>query len=300
LDGPAGQDDVFDIDTIGFSPPEEMSQTSDWPAGSSLNINDGVSPMRQRSGIVCLVVLLAGSAPSARADLTIYLQDTNVQQGGYGTMNIYVSGTPSDTFNDYQLQLQITGSNIPPDILEFAPNPNTPGATSRTQDYSHLNAPNYLFPSDSGDASASGPGGFPEDFKGLPNNIFIAGDFTLSGNSYYPSANVPTINGPNTNVTLLASLLLYAPSALPTDTYTVSVSAADSSNPTYFNTNFDSSTDLNYVLSTASGFAGTVTIGSAVTVVPEPASTVFVLTAVPLYLGYQRMRRLLRSKAGSA
>ena len=75
--------------------------------------------MLTRIKIRCLAILLAGWTTPARADLSIFLQDTTVAQGGTGVLNIYLSGTSTDTFNDYQFQLQITGPNQPPDLLEM-------------------------------------------------------------------------------------------------------------------------------------------------------------------------------------
>src|SRR4051812_4223111 len=100
--------------------------------------------MLKRIAIGCLAVLLAELAPPARADLSIFVQDTTVTQGGYGVLNIWLGGDsngPND-FNNYSFELQIGGGLF----LQFAPNPSSPsGADSTTQSYSYLSAANYIF-----------------------------------------------------------------------------------------------------------------------------------------------------------
>ncbi len=228
-----------------------------------------------------LVIVLAGFAAPARADLVIYLQDTTVPNAGYGVMNIWLGSTsPStDAFNDYSVQLQITG----PNFLEFAPN-NINGPFQPTpgyQNYNYLLAAKYIFSGDSlfgiTDTNAGGPVG------GTNNQQFIITDSSLSGSSYVPPGNTTS------TFTLLASLVLYAFDTNPTDSYTVSVVAGSN---TYFNTNFDPTTNVSNSVGSADGYNGMANIGPAA--VPEPASIVLALTGLVLVTsvaGYARIRR---------
>lgn len=64
--------------------------------------------MMRRIAIGCFALLLAGMAAPARAELVIYAQDTTVNSGGYGYLNIYLAGEPTDLFDTYQVTLSIT------------------------------------------------------------------------------------------------------------------------------------------------------------------------------------------------
>ena len=46
--------------------------------------------MRRRMWISCLLIAFPLFTAPARADLTLFLQDTTVAQGGYGEMNIWI------------------------------------------------------------------------------------------------------------------------------------------------------------------------------------------------------------------
>ena len=77
--------------------------------------------MLRRIGICSLTLFLLGLAVPSRADLVISLQDTNVNQGGYGVLNVWLGSTTpaTDVFNNESFRLQVSG----PNFLEFAPNP---------------------------------------------------------------------------------------------------------------------------------------------------------------------------------
>ncbi len=250
-------------------------------ASSDSSTDAGVIFMRRSLCVIGLwMILVAGFAAPVRADLVIYLQDTTVPNKGYEVMNIWLgSDSPStDSFNDYSVQLQITG----PNVLQFAPNPSMPStATPQTQNYNYLSAANYIFSGDSlfgiSDVNAGTPVG------GTNNTQFIITDSSLSGANYVPPNNTP-------GVTLLASLVLYAFDTNPDDSYTVSVIAGTN---TFFNTNFDPTTNVRNGAGLADGYRGTASIGPAA--VPEPASIISALTGLALvtsFAGYARIRRM--------
>jgi hypothetical protein len=214
--------------------------------------------------ILLSVLALVGLAAPGRADLVIYLQDTTVPQGGTGVLNIWLGSTnpAADVFNNYSIQLQITG----PNLLEFAPNPVSPStSTPGTQTYSYLAAANYVFAGDSlFGSNDSNAGALP---AGQNNQQFIAFDQSLSLANHGPSGNTP-------GVTLLASLVLSAVSTNPGETYQVSVLQGANTffNQVDANLSVIPGTDLVTTMGTATGYNGTMLITGAQ--VPEPTALV--------------------------
>jgi hypothetical protein len=243
--------------------------------------------MPRREWILCLIVLFPLLTAPARADLTLFLQDTTVAQGGYGEMNIWIgsNSTQTDLFSNYSFELQITG----PNVLQFAPNPFEPSdATPQTQNYNYLSASNYIFPGDSLNGGTDSNGGL------LPGNQngqqFIGFDQSFDAANYAPANNLP-------GYTLLASVVLYAYDTNVGDIYTVSVVPGTN---TFFNQidpmTFQTipGTDLNDSASTMTGYTGKVMIGAAA--VPEPGSIVSGLAALGVGAVIYGARRL-RSRA---
>ena len=150
--------------------------------------------MPRRIAIAFLLIVLAGWAAPSRADFVISIGSTSIDQGSTGTIGVYLtstgtSGSP-DLLNFYSFALQITG----PNELQFAP--------TQSQDFSYLNAPNYVFNGDSNTWIT----GQPNPIAGYPtttaymNDTFIAGDSTYDGNPV-------SLTASNTPV-LLATLTL--------------------------------------------------------------------------------------------
>jgi hypothetical protein len=252
--------------------------------------------MTRRIAIVCLALVLAGISFEARAELVIYAQDTSLNSGGYGLLNIYLSGTPVDAFDTYQVTLSITPNPGSSGTVIFAPNgaaPDPANAASGEQPYNYLAASNYLFSGDSLDGIAGvNGGGYP---SGYAYTYFSVTDMSLSGSEYESSSdNPPTSSSPGT---LLASVLVYAESTNPGDTYSVNLVYNNSGGygDTFFTNN---GTDVSYSpsLGSSSGFTGTISISS----VPEPASVVSGLTGLVLIAGFRRVRRISRSRRASA
>jgi hypothetical protein len=117
------------------------------------------------------------------------------------------------------------------------------------------------------------------------NDTFIGTDSSFSFLSYAPKLTPATIGNPDSSLTLLASLVLQTPSQMIGDSFTVSVISTG----TYFNTNFDGSTNVGFNVSTADGFNGNVTIANQ-QIVPERASTLAGLTGALLLTGYGVLR----------
>lgn len=252
--------------------------------------------MRGTIWIGCLVILLAGVAPSARADLSIFIQDTTVAQGGYGVVNVWLgsSSPTTDVFNNYSLELQITGGNF----LQFANNnPNGPFQSDpTTQNYNYLSASNYIFNQNGQDSlnglTASNAGG-PVSNTG--NQEFIVGDQSFSFSTYSPSSNNP-------GDTLLASLvLLYTgPSNSVGATYSVSVVSGGNTSFNQVDPNTFlpiSGTDLTYSQDTSqTGYTGTATVSPASISTPEPSSLVIVSIALVFLACFQGVCCLRRRK----
>jgi len=253
--------------------------------------------MRGTIWIGCLAILLAGVVPSARADLSIFIQDTTVAQGGYNVVNVWLgsSSSSTDVFNNYSLDLQITGGLF----LQFANNnssgPFQPDAT--TQNYNYLTASNYIFNQNGQDSlfgltlsNAGGP------VSGSDNQEFRVGDQSFSFNTYSPSTTNP-------GDTLLASLVLFA-APINTVGATYSISVVSGSN-TFFNqadiSGPISGMDLTYSQDTSqTGYTGTATIGTASITTPEPSSLVVVSIVLVLLVGLHGVSRLRRPQGQPA
>jgi hypothetical protein len=248
--------------------------------------------MMRRIAISCLAVLLAALAAPAKANLVIYVQDTSIEQGQYGLMNIYLGSTnpAADAFDTYTVGLQITPViNTGGTLLFAANNPSGPSPGNEAlglQPYNYLFAGNYIFSGDSTDGIAGVNGGNPPTGAPTPGPQFFITDQSLSGSEYVPPGNTP---GPGGTTVLLASLLLDSLSTNVGETYAVSVVASFPSGPTTSFTNngspVNSSQDTGQT-----GFSGTITINPAS--VPEPASIVSGMTAVLLLAGWHLARRL--------
>jgi hypothetical protein len=235
----------------------------------------GFFPMIKRVAIGCLAVLFAGLDVSARADVVIYVQDTTIDQGGYGLLNVYVGGTAPSAFDTYNVTLSITPIGGASGTVVFAPNgsgPDPNNAASGTQPYNYLypagsTSANYIFPNDSLNSTIGVNGGGP--VLGEPSTYFAITDGSLSGNEYTPNATSDTPALPIPPTTLLASLLVEAVSTNVLEQYQVSV-VLDSSS-TYFTNTGRAVGPVSQDTSTAN-YSGTVAIGASS--VPEPSSII--------------------------
>lgn len=257
--------------------------------------------MMRRIAIGCLAVLLAGMAAPARAELVIYAQDTTVNSGGYGYLNIYLAGEPTDLFDTYQVTLSITPMSPAVGTVVFAPvgaAPNPTNAASGEQPFSYLypsgsTASNYIFANDSLDSTAGVNGGLQP--SGYASTYFTITDLSLSGSEYAPSSTgAPTLADPGT---LLASLLIQAVSTSPLEQYSVNLVSNGSGGigDTFF-TNSGNSVGYSPTLGSAPNFSGTITISS----VPEPAPLVTGMTALLILASVHGVRRLRRSSKALA
>ncbi len=260
----------------------------------------------KRIAIGGLAILLAGLTTPAQAELSIYVQDTNVAVGGYALVNVYLTGLSTDTFNNYSVELDITPKAGTSGTLVFAANASDPSvATSTQQTYSYLypsTASNYIFNNDSIDAMGPSNGGSPVGSSPGPdfnvadqsfNSLFTPTTYAPMGDSL--SAN-PADN------TLLASLKIWAESTSVNDQYQMTVNVANS----IFNT-YDPTANggmggyvnpLTFGSGSTTGYSGTITVGGAS--VPEPSSIISGLTAVLLLAGWHGARRLRKSYARGA
>jgi hypothetical protein len=255
--------------------------------------------MVRRIAIGCLAMILAGLAAPAQADLVIYVQDTPVNAGGYGYLNVYLGSTNpgADAFDTYSVNLQITPVINTGGTLLFAANnpagPSPGNAALGLQPYNYLSAANYIFSGDSTDGIAGVNGGNPPTGAPSPGATFFIQDQSFSSSEYVPPGNTP---GPGGTTVLLASLLLDSLSTNVGETYAVSVVASLTGAPDTSFTN--NSTPVNYSQDTSQpGFSGTITIGTSA--IPEPASVVSGMTALVLIAGWHGVRRLRRSKGQS-
>jgi hypothetical protein len=251
--------------------------------------------MKRRIGIACFALLVAGLTRPVRADLTIYVQDTNVAQGGYALVNIYLAGQSTDTFNNYSVELDIAPKAGTTGTLVFAANdPNGPGsATSTEQPYSYLyptTAANYIFGingNDSVDSLSGSNGGNPVGAS--PGPYFSVGDQSLNS-LVTPTTYAPLSNNPGD--TLLASLRIWAESTAVNDQYSMTVNVGNSVFNTYDPSSGMYGNPLTPSLDDATGYTGTITVVAAA--VPEPSSIATGLTAVLLMAAWQGTRRLRR------
>ena len=165
-----------------------------------------------RRGFVtgCLMIVLAGWSAPTRADFVISIGSTSIAQGSTGTIDVFLTSTAlpasPDVLNNLGFTLQITGPN---DFVTFDAN----------QNFSYLNASNYVFSGNSSDwingQSFPPPSGGSSSQTVYPNDSFVGSDSTFSGNPV-------SLDSSNTPV-LLATLTLDA--AVITnvnDAYTIS------------------------------------------------------------------------------
>ena len=237
--------------------------------------------MRRGFVIGCLMIALTGWSAPSRGDFVISIGSTSIAQGSTGTIDVMLTSTAPlsspDLVNNFAFALQITG----PGMLEFA----------SSQDFSYLNASNYIFYGDSSDYQTSSPGGSTTSLV-YTNDTFIGIDITNSGNPV-------SLSSSNTPV-LLAALTLDTTSTHVGDTYAISLvpptgsGSPDSGALTYFdNYNFNSGVENSAVPFTSN--PGRVTMIGAATV-PEPSSIVLVLGAVSLLAGVRLATIRRRSK----
>jgi hypothetical protein len=222
--------------------------------------------MRRGFVIGFLMIVLTGWSAPSRGDFVISIGSTSIAQGSTGTIDVMLTSTASpsspDLVNNFAFALQITG----PGMLEFA----------NSQDFSYLNASNYIFYGDSFDYQTSSPGGSPTSLV-YTNDTFIGIDITNSTNPV-------SLSSSNTPV-LLAALTLDATSTQVGDSDTISLVPLSGNGSTatgaltYFdNYNFNTGVETSAVPFTSS--SGTVTITTAA--VPEPSSIVLGLGAMSL------------------
>jgi len=228
--------------------------------------------MRQ-IGIGCLALVLACSlAIPARAGLVVSVGSTSINQGGTGSIDVYLSSTADptmpDLINDYTFTLQIMPTG--PGELQF----------STAQSFGYLNQPQYVFSGDSADyvfgtsfPPPVGGFGFPTVYA---NDSFLGFDNT---NSFNP-VSLSTLSGQ----VLLATLSLDATITSMGETFTVGLvpSSGDGSMAgnasSYFNVVDSDFNELSAVPFTST--AGTVTITASA--IPEPASIISGLTGAAI------------------
>ncbi len=246
--------------------------------------------MMRRIAIGCLAMFLSSLVAPAQAGLVVYVQDTSIQSGQYGLMNIYLGSTnpATDAFDTYTVNLQITPVINTGGSLYFAANGSAPSPGNEAlglQPYNYLSAGNYIFSGDSTDGIAGVNGGSPPTGAPSPGPTFIINDGSLSGSEYVPPGNTPG------TWVLLASLLLDGLSTNTGETYAVSVVTSFPSGPTTAFTN--NGTPVNDSQDTSlAGFSGTITIGTAS--VPEPASIISGMAACLILAGVHGARRVRR------
>ncbi len=233
--------------------------------------------MRRRTWIWSLVILLAGFALPARADLVVSIGSPTIPQGGTGTLDVFLTSNASssspDLLNNYAFTLQITG----PNELQFSP----------SQSFAYLSSSQYVFAGDSTNQTTSSAGGTVA-MTVYSNDTFVGTDSTSSGNRVsLSSANAPV---------LLAALTLDATITSPGDSYAISLipSSGNGSMSSSIHTFFDvvdfSNTGLETSAVPFASMPGTVTISAAS--VPEPSSIIPALTGMLVLAGYLGARRL--------
>jgi hypothetical protein len=242
--------------------------------------------------IACIAVLLVSIATPARGDLVVSIGSTSVAEGGSGTVDILLTSTASailpDMINFYGFKLQITNNGVD----------NTQLAFSANQDFGYISNvslnPAYVFLGDSSAAQPPpSPIGAPSQTV-YPNDTFSGGDSTASGNPVSLSAGTTF---------LLASLKLTTLTGAPpsvNDSFTISLippsgNGSSAGNATTFFDNFDFNTGAELSATPFTSTPGTVTIIAAA--VPEPASIIYVLSAMLILGGAQGVRRLGRRQA---
>ncbi len=240
--------------------------------------------MRRHIEVGCVILLIAGSAVSARADLVVSIASTSVAQGGTGELDVYLGSTASpmtpDIINDYAFTLQITPSTV--GNLAF----------STSQGFGYLNSSSYVFFGDSADyiAGVSSPppaGGTPfTSMNGYLNDSFLGFDNTND----FASVSLST----NSGQVLLATLALDASITSAGETFTVSLvpdsgsGSQNTSSSTYFNVVDSSFNEISAVPFTST--SGTMTITPSA--VPEPSSIIPGLSALAILACCHAQRRI--------
>ncbi len=237
--------------------------------------------MRQ-IGIGCLAAVLAClMALPARAGLVISVGSTSINQGGTGSINVYLSSTANpampDQINDYTFTLQITANTV--GDLAF----------SETQSFAYLSSPQYVFYNDSADyiAGMNSPppvGGTP--FTSIYNNdSFVGFDNT---NSFNP-VSLSTASGQ----VLLATLNLDATITSVGESFTVAlVPSFGSGSQTGGASSYFNVVDSGFNELSATPFTSTSgTVSIIASAIPEPASIVCALTGFLISASWYARRR---------
>src|ERR1700677_59066 len=239
----------------------------------------------RRLTIGFLAVLLAGMGSPARAELVIYVQDTTLTSGGYGYLNVYLSGLSTDLFDNYQVTLSISGGGA----VAFAPDapvvnyPVPNAAADGYQPFSYLypsgwsstsptTVPNYIFANDSLDSAAQVVGGQQPAGSGV--NVFTITDLALTSEHAPLSDAAPTLATTSTS-TLLASLLIQAmPGYTGQYSVSLSITPGTSMGPAnmFLQNTGSNPTDVPQAIGSSLNFTGTITVSPAS--VPEPGSIV--------------------------
>jgi hypothetical protein len=247
-----------------------------------LTLLRGIFIMPRRVWILGLAVLMLACAVPARADLVISIGTTttpgpgtvDVAQGGTGTIGLWLSSTvssgPPDVFNEYGLDVQISG----PNFLHFAP--------TASQDFvSYLNNSQYVFVQ---------PFGMNNSFDwqngittGMINSVSYANDTFVVSDSTNDLSTVSMTS--NSGYFLLATLIVSAPTndVNVGDAYTLNLNI-DSGN-----TFFDQFQVEGSGVTVDSVSTGQVMITAAS--VPEPSSIVIGLSATVILASLRRSRR---------
>lgn len=212
--------------------------------------------MKPRAILPALALLLGLCAPG-RADLVITVQDGVIPQAGSGAIDVLISGS-GDLLSSFNFEFRITTAGLT--RLEFV----DPQSDEQLGDASYVFAGNSLAVDDGvpiGNVSTTS----------VPNDTFIGGDSTAD------FGDVPV-----TSSRLLVRLNLTAVTGLAPvegDTFTISLvpltSPGDLGDASFF---VDSAFEPIAYTSTS----GTVTIGPAAAVVPEPSTLALALVGLGL------------------
>lgn len=214
------------------------------------------------------LLLMLNSA--AFANFVISFEDTQMNSGESGFIDVYITGQAGDTLGRFGYEFNISGASPQSGDLQFR-------AIQSGSAQNETSPPPYIFLGD------TDPGNF---FSGRANGG--SNPISLVGSDVLASLNDVSIDGKF----LLARLELTHVGMLTGASHDFTISLNPTSPFTVFDRDWDPGTDNNFESGQISTFSGTVTVTSQV--VPEPSSiALFLFSAVGL-VSRNKIRRFCR------
>lgn len=203
----------------------------------------------------------------AEGDVVITVQDAQINAGGSGTVDVYISGQTGDLLGRFGYELNITGATPQSGDLQFS-------VIQSGSAQNESGVPPYVFLGD------TDPGNFLAT-RGSGGTDPVS----LIGTDFLATLNDVSING----TFLLARLALDHVGTLTGASHNFTISLNPISLFTVFDQDWDAGTNNNYATNQITAISGTVTVNAAA--VPEPTGLVLFAISGGVMLWHSRRQR---------